>query len=72
MLKVENVSITNTGDVTLLGSLPSGLEPDIQLYASGFASGGVVSYVRVDTDGKVYGYRSAAGNLLASITWGAL
>lgn len=71
MLKVENVNITNTGDVTLLGTLPAGLQPDLQMYASGFASG-VVSYVRVDTDGKVYGYRSTAGNLLASITWGVI
>lgn len=68
MLKVDNYSITNTSNVTLLGTLPAELKPPLQLY--GFASGSVVSYVRVDTDGKVYGYRSTAGNLLCSITWG--
>ena len=70
MLKVDNYSITNTSNVTLLGTLPAELKPPLQLYSSGFASGSVVSYVRVDTDGKVYGYRSTAGNLLCSITWG--
>ena len=67
-IHVANVAISNTQAVTLLGTVPSGCAPPTNVYASGFASG-VVSYVYVDSAGKVYGYRSVAGNLLASVTY---
>ncbi len=68
-VSVSNVNITNTSAVTLLGQVPSELAPPTQVFASGFATN-TVSYVRADPDGKVYGFRSAQGDLLASITWG--
>lgn len=65
---VSNVAITDTQAATLLGTVPSGCEPPVNVYASGFASG-VVSYVGVDPEGRVYGYRNSAGNLLATVTY---
>ena len=66
-----SATITDTVNRTLLGTMPPDLYPPIAMFSSGFASG-VVSYGLVDTDGKIYGYRSTAGNLLVSVVWSVI
>ena len=67
-IQVGNKSMS-ANTVTNFGTVPSGLEPPVTLYARGISSG-IVDYLRVDADGKVYGYRETAGNLNASISYG--
>ena len=71
MIFCNNINITDTTNPTLIGTVPSGCEPPTRVYSRD-VSANALGYLRVDSDGKIYAYRTVAGKVLDSIVWGAI